>query len=232
MQVNGFDIISDLNLEPFDDFDWDGKATSLYCIVAGNISSNIEVVLKVLLRLSRIYQGVFFVPGKLEYETATTLTKRTEELSLIADNIPNVCMLHQHVVVIDGVAILGANGWGEIEDRISIPNIVMTAARLEDFTYLRRSLSKLQRHLDIKKIVIVTSAVPHDDLYYKEKPLEVDNQIPLHECLQADTEHKVTNWVFGTYSKTVDTKINSVNYVNNPYSTESPYWPKRITIEI
>ena len=28
MQVNGFDIISDLNLEPFDDFDWDGKATS------------------------------------------------------------------------------------------------------------------------------------------------------------------------------------------------------------
>jgi hypothetical protein len=32
----GFDLISDLNLSPNDSFNWENKATSLYCIIAGN----------------------------------------------------------------------------------------------------------------------------------------------------------------------------------------------------
>lgn len=232
MQEIGFDIISDLNLTETDKFTWDNKATSLYCIVAGNISSDMTVLINVLVHLSSKYQGVFFVPGRLEYETATNLTKRTAELSLIAENVPNICMLHQHVIVIDGVAILGTNGWAGIEDTITVNNMVMASARTEDFTYLVKSLHKLQRHLDIKRIIVVTSAIPHDDLYFKEKPARVDNQIPLHECLFSDTEHKVTNWIFGTHHKQVDTYIDSINYLNNPYSSESPYWPKRLSILI
>jgi hypothetical protein len=48
----------------------------------------------------------------------------------------------------------------------------------------------------------------------------------------ADTEHKVSNWAFGTYKKNVDTVINDINYVTNPYYKLNPYWAKRISIEV
>ena len=156
MQEIGFDIISDLNLGPEDSFNWENKATSLYCIVAGNISSNLRTVIQVLLHLSSKYQGVFFVPGRLEYETTDNLMRRTEELSSIAQGIPNLVMLYQNVIVVDGIAILGTNGWGNIEQSLDSRNVAMTAAKYEDFSYLLNCLGKLQKHLDVKKIVILT----------------------------------------------------------------------------
>lgn len=210
MQEIGFDIISDLNLKPDDSFNWENKATSLYCIVAGNISTNLRTVIQVLLHLSSKYQGVFFVPGKLEYETADNFARRTEELSSIAQGIPNLVMLYQNVIVVDGVAILGSNGWGNIGSSLDSRNLAMTSAKYEDFTYLVKCLGKLQKHLDVKKIVVVTSAVPNEELYFGEKPDDVVDQIPLNEILSADTEKKVTHWVFGTYNKPVDTDRKSV----------------------
>jgi hypothetical protein len=106
----GFDVISDLYLDPNDSFSWENKATSLYCIVAGNLSANIRTVTQVLLHLSTKYQGVFFIPGKLEYENSDDYNLRSLELATIGDSIPNLMMLHQNAVVIDGVDILGSNG--------------------------------------------------------------------------------------------------------------------------
>ena len=232
MHEVGFDIISDLNLQPDDSFNWENKATSLYCIIAGNISSNMRTVIQVLLHLSSKYHGVFFVPGRLEYETADNFVKRTEELSAIAQGIPNIVLLYNNVIVVDGIAILGTNGWGNIEGSMTARNIVMSAAKHEDFTYLARCLNKLQRHLDVKKIVVVTSAVPNEELYFGEKPENVVDQIPLDEVLSADTEKKVTHWVFGTYNKPVDTHSNNINYLSNPYNQYGPYWAKRLEISI
>jgi hypothetical protein len=230
MQEIGFDIISDLNLNPNDSFNWENKATSLYCIVAGNISSNIRTVIQVLLHLSTKYQGVFFAPGRLEYETTDNFSRRTEELSSIAQGIPNLVMLHQNVIVVDGIAILGTNGWGNIENTLDVRNTAMTAAKYEDFTYLLKCLEKLQKHLDVKKIVLVTNAVPDERLYFGEQPENIVDQIPLCEILNADTEHKVAHWVFGTYNKTVDTTLDNVHYLSNPYNKHMPYWAKRLTI--
>jgi hypothetical protein len=232
MQEIGFDIISDLNLKPNDSFNWENKATSLYCIVAGNISSNLRTVIQVLLHLSSKYQGVFFVPGKLEYETAESLAGRTEEFNSIAQGIPNLVMLYQNVIVVDGIAILGCNGWGNIENTLDRRNTAMTAAKYEDFTYLLKCLEKLQRHLDVKKIVIVTSAVPAEELYFGEVPENVVDQIPLKEILVADTEKKASHWIFGTYNKPVDTTVNEIHYLSNPYSKYGPYYAKRIAISI
>lgn len=232
MQEIGFDIISDLNLKPDDSFNWENKATSLYCIVAGNISTNLRTVIQVLLHLSSKYQGVFFAPGKLEYETADNFAKRTEELTSIAQGIPNLVMLYQNVIVVDGVAILGTNGWGNIGESLDNRNLAMTAAKYEDFTYLLKCLEKLQKHLDVKKIVVVTSAVPNEELYFGEKPDDVVDQIPLSEILHADTEKKVTHWVFGTYNKPVDTVINNIHYLSNPYTAYGPYWAKRLALSI
>jgi hypothetical protein len=232
MQEIGFDIISDLNLQPNDSFNWENKATSLYCIVAGNISSNLRTVIQVLIHLSSKYQGVFFVPGKLEYETAESFATRTEELNSIAKGIPNLVMLYQNVIVVDGIAILGSNGWGNIENSMSARNMAMTAAKYEDFTYLVKCLGKLQRHLDVKKIVVVTSAVPTEELYFGEVPENTVDQIPLNEILAADTEKKVSHWVFGTYTKPVDTNLNNIQYMSNPYNQYGPYWAKRLALSI
>lgn len=228
----GFDIISDLNLNPNDSFNWVNKASSLYCILAGNISSNIRTVAQVLLHLAKHYQGVFYIPGELEYETATSIPDRTLELKVVCENIPNICMLHQHVAIIDGIAIIGVNGWSNQHPNNEVDEIIKIAARLEDLAYLKATIEKLQRHLDIKKIIVVTSEVPRTDLFFGEEPSNTYDQIPLDIVLLSDTEHKVKHWVFGTYGKNVDTTLNNINYLNNPYVAKSPYWAKRLTVNI
>lgn len=228
----GFDIISDLRLNPNDSFNWENKASSLYCILAGNVSSNVRTVAQVLVHLAKYYQGVFYVPGELEYETSDSIPHRTNELVMICKNIPNICMLHQHVAIIDGIAIMGVNGWANQHSDNPIEDIIKTAARLEDLDYLKMTLQKLQRHLDVKKIIVVTSEVPRTDLFFGEEPSETYDQIPLCIALTSDTEHKVKHWVFGTYVKSVDTILDDINYLNNPYIAKSPYWAKRLTVNI
>ena len=111
MQEISFDIIGDLYLSVNEHFTWEGKATSLYCIIAGNISNDVNTIKKVLTHLSQVYQGVFYVPGTLEYDSTESIPERLSEIIHIVNRIPNMCMLHQHVAVIDGVAIVGVNGW-------------------------------------------------------------------------------------------------------------------------
>jgi len=76
----GFDLISDLNLSSEDDFNWEDKATSLYCVVAGNISSDMGVLLNTLKYLTNFYQGIFYVPGALEYTGSESIEKRKDTL--------------------------------------------------------------------------------------------------------------------------------------------------------
>ena len=59
----GFDVISDLFLTPEESFNWEGKATSLYCVIAGNISNDVKVITQTLRHLSRFYQGIFYIDG-------------------------------------------------------------------------------------------------------------------------------------------------------------------------
>ena len=133
MQDIGFDIITDLNLSPEDSFNWEGKATSLYCLVSGNVSTDIRTVLQTLAHLSKFYHGVFFVPGTLEYLTSPDIEQRTDELSAIISQIPKVVMLHHNVVIIDGIAVMGANGWN---DAVMLDSINTNEIKYKDTTFL------------------------------------------------------------------------------------------------
>lgn len=232
MQDIGFDIIGELFIKPNDSFNWENKATSLYCIVTGNVSSDMRTLIQVLSHLSKYYQGIFYVPGMLEYETSDNILDRADEIAHICSHVPNVILLHQSVIVIDGIAIMGINGWSEAGSTGSVPDMVKTAARYEDTKYLGATLEKLQRHLDVKKIIIVTNAVPKEELYFGEEPTIVYDQIPLTCALHVDTEKKVKHWVFGSYTKNVDTTISDIQYLNNPYLGRKPYWPKRLTVTV
>lgn len=228
----GFDLISDLNLAPDDSFNWENKATSLYCIVAGNVSSDLRTVAQTLTHLSKFYQGVFYAIGALEYQGVENIEKRTKEILRICSKIRNVAVLHHHVVIIDGIAILGCNGWyGNTQPPEElIPQI--DAHRIDDIHYLKNSIEKLQKHLDVTKILLVSNSVPGPDLYFGEEPDDVKGLIPINLTLLADTQDKVTHWAFGTHKKIVDSHINGINYINNPYYKRNPYWAKRIEVEV
>jgi len=226
----GFDLIGDLNLTPEESFDWEGKVTSLYCLIAGNISDDLQVVKQTLEHLSNFYQGVFYVPGVLEYKTCSDHSTRTVELASIIREIPNVVFLFQHVVIIDGMALFGANGWSI--DNFDDINVELINSRIEDIIYMKKSVEKLQRHIDVKSILVLTSCVPGKHLYFGKIPTHVEEHLFPESCLQLDSEMKVTHWAFGGSNTITNTIHNDVTYTNNPYTKTQPYWPARISVEV
>lgn len=225
----GFDVISDLYLTSEDNFNWEGKATSLYCIIAGNISSDLKVIRKTLTHLGQYYQGVFYCLGSLEYENCSDIATRTKELHKLCNIQRNVALLHQHVVIVESVAILGINGWyGNTMPSDPLTDIQVEVNRNEDIIYLKTSLEKLQRHLDVKSIIVVSNSVPNEELHFGQTPNFIQDQIPLDVALIADTEKKITHWVYGTSDKIVDIITDQINYINNSKFVRIPYYPKRI----
>jgi hypothetical protein len=228
----GFDIISDLHLTPDSTFEWDDKATSLYCIIPGNISEDLTVVRTVLRTLSEHYQGIFYIDGSLENSGIKTRQFNHKEIKKICKPMSKVVYLHDNVVVIEGVALIGINGWyGNYVPEDPTAEVELIVAGYEDFSYLDSTINKLQLHLDVKKIIIISNSVPLTKLFYGEIP-KMYGDISPEESLENDTEHKVSHWVFGSTQKIIDTTFDSINYVNNPCYNRSPYYAKRIEIEL
>ena len=133
----GFDIISDLYLEPEESFNWENKATSLYCVIAGNISNDSRVIISTLNHLARFYQGVFYIPGQLEFENSEDIDKRYRELSNYCKKIRNVAFLNHHVdVLLCETTALGQQtrpalkgiaspSWLNWEGRIALPSTIL-----------------------------------------------------------------------------------------------------------
>jgi predicted phosphohydrolase len=229
--IFGFDIISDLHLSSADDFNLEGKQTSLFCIVAGNISRDLRVILKVLRHLSTCYQGVFYIDGSVENGDINFRESKVKELSKICSVVPNAVYLHNNVVVVDGIALVGLNGWyANHELNSDDEKFQARCNRYEDIVYLERTLEKLQLHVDVKKIIIISNSVPAKQFFYGESKLEDDLE-PM-SVLDTDTEHKIKYWVFGSHKKIVDTYINGINYLNNPKYDRVPYYPKRIELTL
>jgi hypothetical protein len=230
----GFDVISDLNLDAEDTFDWENKATSLYLIIAGNISNDLRVIHQTLVHLSEFYQGIFYMPGSLEHDSMHLVKNRYQELVELCKPLPKVACLYRYVVIVNGVAVLAANGWYGNKNDLSttLEKLHLHTQQVEDVTYLGASLERLQLHLDVKKIIVVTHSAPSPELFFKEEPADLDTQIPMMQVLGQDSENKVVTWVYGSYNKNVETVINNINYINNSCYDKKPYWPKRVDVSV
>jgi len=226
--ILGFDVISDLNLSIDDTFIWEDKPTSLYCIVAGNVSNDLAMLQTVLDTLGNCYQGVFFIDGALEHSTVIIREKRNKEIEDICKPLKNVIYLHDNVVVLNEIAIVAVNGWhGNYKPKNKMAEIELICAGYEDVSYLCSTVHRLQLHAEVKNIVVVSSCVPNKNLYYGEHPNMQDTS-PVTDALEYDTEKKISHWIFGTYGKIVDTVIDNINYLNNPCVNSSPYYAKRV----
>jgi predicted phosphohydrolase len=229
--IFGFDVISDLNLTLNDEFDWSEKPTSLFCIVAGNISTDMRIVAHVLKNLSQFYHGVFFVDGTLEVNNLDERDRIVTDLQRISSASRNIVYLHNNVVVVDGIALVGINGWFKNFPSSSTDDeFQLKCNRFEDFSYLEKTIEKLQLHNDVKKIIVISNSAPSEELYFGECG-SAEDIYPAY-VLQKDSEHKVSHWVYGTYKKEVDIIKNNVNYVNNGKFDRNPYYAKRIEIRL
>lgn len=255
-----FDLISDLHADHLP-LDWRHQATSPVCVVAGDVAQDRELLIKTLRHLGQNYQAVFYIDGNEEHRrTLNHLKSSYEQLKKDLRGIPNVLYMQDNVVILQGVALIATNAWYSFDYDSQFPidqvqqkicqyyEITNDAAdeilrmSVSDARYFESSITRLQTHLDVKKIVLISHYVPHGDFLTHDLDMagtyrinaSVNRFIP--HCLQADTENKVTTWCFGHYHQPVDRVKDGIRYVCNPrgrHGTKwyrSPYYPQRIEI--
>lgn len=257
-----FDLISDLHVDTWGDFSWEGKPTSTVCVVAGDIGPDHDTACRVLQHLGKCYQAVFYIDGNDEHsQNLEDLDGSYKSLIKRVNRIPNIVYLQDNVVVIEGVAILGTNGWWNFDfdlnidpdqaamwfqDRYKIStNAVLQYSRMGgiDATYMTSSVKRLQTHSDVKKIVMVTHTVPdpalisHDIGLADNVRMNTMGNRYMMQAMASDTENKIHTWCFGHYHGSIDQVRSGIRFVNNCRGragtpySQHAYQPKRIEID-
>lgn len=258
-----FDLISDLHLDTWDNkFDWTGQSTSPICVVAGDVCRDRSKVVDTLQHLGQCYQLVLYIDGNDEHKNyMCDLDDSYRNLTRELSSVPNVVYLQDNIVILNGVAFVSTNGWYSFDFDTSMDLTTMLeqwqansdANKIDikelkqrgqaDAAYLFRSIERLQRHKDVKRIVIVTHTVPKPELIDHDLHLRgsykhnlMGNTL-MAGCLALDTECKVHTWCFGHYHGSVDCQSDGVRFVNNCRGRgntdfcQHVYYPKRITVE-
>jgi hypothetical protein len=197
-----------------------------------------------LKHLANCYAAVFYIDGNDEHTyNYHRIGESYQELARSINRLDRVTYLQDNVIVIDGVAILGTNGWWgyDLDENINrddckqhmtdwyakiMPDFEINPEEISnmsrrDVAYLINSVRRLQTHNDVKKIVIVTHTVPgahlirHDlELANTTKFNHMGNRL-MHLVHTNDTERKISTWCFGHYHGNVDKTIEGIRFVNN-----------------
>lgn len=257
-----FDLISDLHVETWAGFDWTDQATSTYCVVVGDIARDRKLVIDTLKHLGQCYKAVFYIDGNDEHRYYyNDLNSSYADLVRQIRKINNVVYLQDNVVVVDGVAILGTNGWWTYDLNPNIDaeqtslwfqhqakvgsDVAKIAGRMatNDAQYMTQSVKRLQTHSDVQKIVCVTHTVPdarlidHDIGLVNTLRFNTMGNSFMMRALSADTEKKIHTWCFGHYHGSVDQIREGVRFVNNCKGRGDTdykkyvYHPLRITVD-
>ena len=259
-----FDLISDLHVETWNNFDWSDQATSPYCVVAGDVARDRSRLLDTLEHLGRCYPGgVFYVDGNEEHKNQLDdLGASYRDLARDIDLIPNVVYMQDNVIIVNGVALIGTNGWWTydfddefnlddsiqaIQDHFGITNAAATnimGVAYNDAAYMINRIRKLQTHSEVGAIVIVSHTVPapwiisHDpDLVGNWRFNGMGNS-HISRAIDEDTENKIRTWCFGHYHRPVNQDLGGIEYLSNPRGRgntawrQTAYYPKRIEIRL
>lgn len=248
-----FDLISDLHIETWDSFDWTGQATSPYCVVAGDVARDQQVLIDTLTHLGQCYQSVFYIDGNDEHRyTLDDLGQSYRRLQRAVDDINRVVYMQDNVVIVNGVAILATNGWWTYDmdpsieydqsqqwyqDKMSVisntPDTI-TGIAYNDTAYMVNSIRKLQTHQDVRAIVCVTHTVPSPWLINHDPDLSSTwryncmGNPHMQLALDEDTENKIRAWCFGHYHKSVDRDFSGIRYVNNCRGRGDTEWKQSV----
>lgn len=239
--IFNFDLISDLHVETWPNFDWTGQATSPYCIVLGDVAKDREILRNTLRHLGEVYKGgVFYIDGNEEHRcNLDNLGQSYRFLNRTVEDINNVVYLQNNVVIINGVAILATNGWWSFDfdenldynqshqwfcNKVEVTSDIadnIVGMSFNDATYLKNSVEKLQTMPDVRAIVMATHTLPapwiiqHDIELIDTWRFNCMGNKYMQMSLDEDTENKIKVWCFGHYHKSVDRDFNGIRYVNN-----------------
>lgn len=249
-----FDLISDLHVETWPNFDWTGQATAPYCIVAGDVARNRERLLDTLDHLGQCYPGgVFYIDGNEEHKDYLyDLGASYRDLARDITNIKNVVYMQDNVIIINGVAVIGTNAWWtydfdpkmdlnssvqSIQDHFGISNSTamnITGVAYNDAAYLMNSVRKLQTHSEVCSIVVVTHTVPspwiisHDPDLVDTWRFNGMGNSHVTKAIDEDTEDKIKMWCFGHYHRPVDQQLGGIRYLSNPQGRGNTDWCQRV----
>ena len=224
------DIISDLNLTTAESFDWDDKPTALFCVIPGGISSDLKILDLVFEKLSRVYRGVFYIDSGKDHINIDHVSITVDKITEICKKYNNVVYLHNHVVILNHVALVGINGWyknTEIND--PIVQSTLDTYKMQDIAYLSNAIKTLKKHSDVNKVLVISACVPAEDFLYQQV-FDGNLKVEPAMALYSDDEKRVKTWIFGSSRITVDTEYNERRFVNNPCLEGQPYWPKRVVV--
>lgn len=226
------DLISDLHLTDSDTFDWEGKSTSLFCVVAGNISDDLEVLHRTLKHLGDNYRGVFYIDGSLEHSDLSEYDSRILSIRKICDSLNNVVYLHNHVVILNGIAFVGVNGWYGNRKQLNEPEDAeyIEMYKKDEVNYLSNTIKQLQGHDEVNKIIIISNSMPSKYLGFNSPKVNFPDDENLALSLLFDYGVMVKAWLFGTDDIDVDVEVGSRRFVNNPVMPGLLYWPKKIAV--
>ena len=249
-----FDLISDLHVDTWDEtFSWEGKATSPYAVVAGDISRERADIRPVLEEISKHYIMTMFVDGNDEHRWGLdNLGESYKTLKEDIGTIKDFIFLQDDCLVIDNVAFVGTNGWTcfdfaddnsyldnkrWMEERYKISMYAgqqIEAMAMSDAGFLCRTVKKLQTHPDIKKIVMISHFVPDAQLLKHDVYLDSTHRLGttgnswLTRCLEEDHEKKIDTWCFGHYHSDIEMNLDGVRYINNARGRNGTDWCKPV----
>ena len=244
-----FDLISDLHVETWPDFDWTHQPTSPYCVVAGDVSRDHGLVAQTLEHLSSCYAGVFYIDGNDEHRNhLADLGGSYRDLKKQIKDINGTVYLQDNVVIINGVAIISTNGWWSYDfdpmidyddaqawyqDYVGTTRSTadaITGIAYHDAAYMTNSIKKLQTHQEVRSIVVVTHTLPsswlcsHDPDLADQPRFNTMGNPHLEQLLDEDTENKIRVWAFGHYHRSVDRERDGIRYVSNPRGRGDTPW--------
>lgn len=250
-----FDLISDLHVQDWPQkLQWEDQPTSPYCLLVGDVARERKELVKTLRHLARCYQAVFYIDGNEEHRDHwADLEESYNNLAAQVGTISNLVYLRNDAVIINGVAIIGANGWWSYDlgpcytyplvgNHTDLHQQRILSMAIEDSQYLAKSIARLQKHPDVRHIVIATHTVPVKSLIDHDCELSGTDLINhmgnpyLEYALESDLQNKVHTWCFGHYHGTVDRMHRGIRFVNNcrgkdgKRHCQAVFHPRRITI--
>lgn len=251
-----FDLISDLHVDTWDEeFSWEGKATSPYAVIAGDISRERSDIHRVLKEISKYYVMTMFVDGNDEHRYGLDDLKESyATLKEDIGQIDNFIFLQDDCLVIDNVAFVGTNGWCSYDfgqesnqNYIDTKNWVqetykismyatqqVEAMAMSDAGFLCRTIKKLQTHPDITRIVLISHFVP--DIRLLKHDIHLDSTYRLgstgnsflNRCIEEDHENKIDTWCFGHYHSDIEMNLDGIRYLNNARGRNNTDWCKPV----
>jgi len=248
-----FDICSDLHIDKWDsekiqDYFRFKKSKNKILVVAGDVSSDLDLTIKYLNDISIFYDKILFVDGNHEHTKCFPSILSRDDIYNKIKSIKNdkIIYLPKQHYLLDDTLFIGYNCWWDFDNsnRESIEegrkyllkrwnnmNIVnqfienVIFKSNEEHKLLLSNLEYYKENNKINKIIIVTHTVP-----LKEFAIGEDDEILTRSLLQTNSRilvdgryKKIDKWIFGHTHTQNECRKDGIHYICHPRGTPTDF---------